>query len=190
MKLLISMISLSALAILGPVACSSPQTASDTSGHDTAATLEAVPLGNIRNTHQLGDVWFGGQPSTEDFALLKAAGVKTIINLRHDAENEGMVEATVVSATEMGYIHIPFSGQDQLTDDIFEAVRQELKTAERPLLLHCASANRVGATWLPYRVLDEGVPFEEALREAKEIGLRSPGYEERARQYIADQQAK
>jgi ubiquinone/menaquinone biosynthesis C-methylase UbiE len=51
-------------------------------------------------------------------------------------------------------------------------------------MLHCGSANRVGAVWLTYRVLDQGVPIETAIEEAKTIGLRSPEYEAKARDYI------
>ena len=50
--------------------------------------------------------------------------------------------------------------------------------------MHCASANRVGAVWLPYRVLDQNVPLEEALPQAQAIGLRSPEFIERAHDYI------
>jgi hypothetical protein len=41
------------------------------------------------------------------------------------------------------------------------------KPGERPLLLHCASANRVGAVWLAHRVLDGGLSYDAALREAE-----------------------
>ncbi|MFT5316718.1 MAG: hypothetical protein ACI9UK_002564 [Candidatus Krumholzibacteriia bacterium] len=200
MKHLVSFTTLCALAIVSLIACSSPQSSSNSesssnkespSNKDTDVStveLAAVSLGTIRNVHQLGDVWFGGQPSESDFGLIKDAGIKTVINLRHDAENEGMDEAAVVAAAEMGYAHIPFSNPGQLTDEVFDAVRHELKTAPRPLLIHCASANRVGATWLSYRVLDEGVPYDDALLEAKEIGLRSSSLEELARQYITAHQ--
>jgi protein tyrosine phosphatase (PTP) superfamily phosphohydrolase (DUF442 family) len=59
-----------------------------------------------------------------------------------------------------------------------------LKTVERPLLFHCASANRVGALWLPYRVLDNGITYDAALAEAKQVGLRAPGMETKAKDYI------
>ena len=51
-------------------------------------------------------------------------------------------------------------------------------------MLHCASGNRVGAVWLAYRVLDEGLEPGAALEEARTIGLRSAGYEERALEYV------
>jgi hypothetical protein len=38
--------------------------------------------------------------------------------------------------------------------------------------------------WLTWRVLDEGVPYDEALVEAHAIGLRSPALEAKAADYI------
>ena len=68
--------------------------------------------------------------------------------------------------------------------EVFDQAREQLKTAERPILLHCASANRVGAVWLPYRVLDGGLSWDHALAEAKTVGLKSPDYEAKAKDYI------
>jgi hypothetical protein len=52
-------------------------------------------------------------------------------------------------------------------------------------MLHCGSANRVGAIWLAHRVLNDGVELQTAREEAKEVGLRTVGYEQRALQFIA-----
>jgi hypothetical protein len=50
--------------------------------------------------------------------------------------------------------------------------------------LHCASANRVGAVWIPFRVLDQGIELEAAVAGAKAIGLETPEYEAKARDYV------
>jgi SAM-dependent methyltransferase len=42
--------------------------------------------------------------------------------------------------------------------------------------------------WLVHRVLEENVPLETALEEARKIGLRTPGYEERALAFIQKSQ--
>jgi hypothetical protein len=64
-------------------------------------------------------------------------------------------------------------------------VRELLRTTERPLLFHCASANRVGANWIPYRMLDQGVTWEQAVDEARAMGLRTEAYVDLARDYVA-----
>jgi len=71
-----------------------------------------------------------------------------------------------------------------LTPKVFDKARKLLRTSEKPILLHCSSANRVGAVWIPFRALDMGIPLEQAVEEAKTIGLKTPAYEEIARQYV------
>ncbi len=43
---------------------------------------------------------------------------------------------------------------------------------------------------MAYRVLDEGVPMTEALKEAKEVGMRTQAYEAKAVEYIKKHQSK
>jgi uncharacterized protein (TIGR01244 family) len=149
-----------------------------------APKLEPTTCGRIARVHRLADVYLAGQPTAEDLAEAKKLGVKTIVNLRPDAEQKGFDERAAVEDAGLAYVHIPFSGADDLDDAIFDKAREELKKAERPLLLHCASANRVGAVWLPYRVLDNGIAYDAALAEAKTVGLRTPAMEAKAKDYI------
>jgi uncharacterized protein (TIGR01244 family) len=94
----------------------------------------------------------------------------------------------VVGDLGMGYHNVPWNGPDELTDERFDTVRELLRTAERPLLLHCSSGNRVGAMWLAYRALDDGLSYEEALREAKIVGMKTPAFETKAKSYIERRQ--
>jgi protein tyrosine phosphatase (PTP) superfamily phosphohydrolase (DUF442 family) len=40
-----------------------------------------------------------------------------------------------------------------------------------PVLVHCVSANRVGAMWTLYRVM-KGIPFPIAVEEGRTVGLK------------------
>jgi len=146
--------------------------------------IKPYKLGDVARIHVFEDIYLASQPKPEDFAQAKRIGVKTVINLRHAAEIKDFDEKQVVESEGMIYINIPFLDPAELTDTVFDMVRKHLKSAVRPILLHCASANRVGAVWLPYRVLDGGLIYDEALAEAKTVGLRSPAYESNAREYI------
>lgn len=148
------------------------------------AALAPATCGSIPNLHALGDVWFAGQPSAEDFALAKAQGVKTVFNLRRAGEQAGFDEQAHANALGLTYVNLPIGGPSDLTDEVFQRAREILSNAERPLLVHCASANRVGAVYVPWRVLDGGVTLEQALSEAHEIGLKSPELEAKAREYV------
>ncbi len=179
------------------IACKSDMQASDTqtevqkaevSGQEahTAITtqgLEPYQCGSIQRLHTMQGVFLASQPSAEDLAQAKMGGVRTVINMRHDKELK-FDERNVVEGLELGYQNPAWNGPDELTDEIFAQYRTLLDQAERPILLHCGSGNRVGAVWLPWRVLNGGATVEEALAEAKTIGMRSPDYERLALDYI------
>lgn len=148
------------------------------------SALEAVDVPGIEKVHTVSGVFLAGQPDEAGFQAAKAGGVRTVINIRHDSEVE-VDEKALVEGLGMIYLHLPWNGAEELTDEVFDRTREMLKTAEKPILFHCKSANRVGATWLPYRVLDGGLALEAAVEEAKSVGLKSPEYEDKARDYIA-----
>ena len=167
---------------------SAPATPAATAPSTDAGTVTAATCGDIKNLHQVRDLYLASQPSADDLAAAKKLGVKTVINLRPAAETKDFDEASAVRAAGLAYVHIPIAGADNLTDAVFEQTRAALKTAERPLLVHCASANRVGAVWIPYRVLDEKVPLSQAVAEAHTIGLRTPALEAKAKAYVLGKQ--
>lgn len=146
--------------------------------------VEPAELGTTANVHRFEEIWLASQPSADDFAQAGRLGFKTVINLRHETELPNFNEKEIVESLGLSYIHLPFGGSDELTSEIFDQARELLGSAEQPILLHCASANRVGALWLPFRVLDHGISYEHALAEAQAIGLRTPALEEKARTYI------
>lgn len=170
-----------------------PATAEDTKSDPKGKKppkLEACELGETYNVHRLGKVYLAGQPSADDFAVAKKDGIKTVINLRTPGEMR-FDEKGVLKGLGLEYHYLPFAAPDTLKDEIFEKSLKVLGDKKKhPVLLHCASANRVGAIWLVHRVLTDKVPFDKALKEAKEVGLRFPPYEAKAKAYIAKAQAK
>ncbi|MFT7669014.1 MAG: protein tyrosine phosphatase (PTP) superfamily phosphohydrolase (DUF442 family) [Planctomycetota bacterium] len=154
----------------------------------TTEQLEVYECGSITRLHTFGGIFLASQPTPEDFEQAKKGGVVTVVNLRHEAEIIDFDEQVVVTELGLNYLPLAWNGPDELTDSVFDESRQIIETVERPALVHCGSANRVGAIWLPWRVLNEGVSVEEALAEAKMIGMRSPAYEQKALDYIKRKQ--
>lgn len=153
--------------------------------------LEACELGSTNNVHRLGKIYLAGQPSAADFAIAKKQdGINTVINLRTPGEMR-FDEKGVLKGLNIEYHYLPFGPPESLKDEIFEKSLKVLGDKKKqPVLLHCASANRVGAIWLVHRVLTDKIPYDKALKEAKEVGLRFPPYEAIAKSYIAKAQAK
>ena len=155
-----------------------------------ASQVKPGSLGKTRNVHTCGSLFLAGQPTPADITAIVDSGIKRVITLRTDSEID-WDEAQAFDDVGVELVKIPFRAPNTLSDGVFDRVRRLLREAARkPTLLHCGSANRVGAVWLVHRVLDEGVPLQTAVGEARTIGLRTPAYERRAREYIAEQQAQ
>ncbi len=165
------------VAALGLGACSAPP------------QLEPLELGSIERLHGFGSISLAGQPGPEDLAAAAEAGLRTVIDLRGPAEDRGYDEGALAAELGLIYVELPFGGADTLTPEVFETGLAQLDGAQRPVLMHCGSANRVGALWLAWRALDGGLDIEEAAAEARTVGLRSPEMEQLARDYVAGQRA-
>jgi len=120
----------------------------------------------------------GGQPSAETLAKLKELGFKTVVNLR-SADEAPIVakEKTVVESQGLRYVSIPVTTGTFSIDDA-DAVQRVLDDeSAAPVLLHCTSANRVGAVWGVIQ-RRRGRSLAEAEAEARRIGLTSPALTE------------
>jgi len=162
---------------------------------DLAPVIEGPPSGDLTRTvlgdagtvHTVGPLWLAGQPSAADLEALATEGVELVIDLRLPEEDRGYDEAATVEALGMRYVNPAFGSAEDLTDEVFERVRDLLRrNADKGVLLHCKAASRVAAVWLAARVLDEGVPYEVALEEARRVGLRSEELRERTRTYVLE----
>jgi protein tyrosine phosphatase (PTP) superfamily phosphohydrolase (DUF442 family) len=148
------------------------------------ASLVTEPGFEAERVHRFGDLYLASQPSEADLHLAKALGVRTLVNQRRPEEKIGFDERATAEGLGLAYANPAFRGAHELTDGVLDESLDLLRGADRPLLIHCASANRTGAIWLAYRVLDGGLDFDAALGEARQVGLRSPDYEAVVRDYV------
>lgn len=153
-------------------------------------SLEPAPLGTTSPSFRHGNIWLAGQPSQQDFALLKEHGIQTVVTLRPDVELTWN-EQDVVTGLGYRYVAIPIAGVNGFTDEKLDQARELLRAADKDagVLLHCASAARVGTVWIAHRVLDDGLPIEAAQAEAATLGLKSPVMIGKATEYIQRKQA-
>ena len=105
----------------------------------------------LRNANQpLEGVATAGQPEEEHFGRLASAGYRTVIDLRGPGEDRGLDEPEVVRRAGMEYANVPV-GHEDVDGETFERFRELIaEPGHRPVLVHCASANRVGALLIPY----------------------------------------
>jgi uncharacterized protein (TIGR01244 family) len=118
-------------------------------------------------------IYTGGRIADADIATLQQAGVRQIIDLTPDAETPDFDEAASVRAAGMTYANLPLAGPDDLSLANVQAFDAMLDSAPRPLLVHCASSNRVGAMAALRAAWIDGRPTEEALQIGRAWGLKS-----------------
>jgi uncharacterized protein (TIGR01244 family) len=113
----------------------------------------------------------GGQPSREQLEALAAAGYRTLVNLRTEREEMPVAPADV-AMLGMRYVHIPVAGAADLTAAKAAELAALLADPEaRPMAIHCASGNRVGALLAVEAATVEAREPEEALELGRAAGL-------------------
>lgn len=152
----------------------------------TQELLDAISGILPNGTAPLDGVIAAGQLTAAHIPRLKEAGIKTVVDLRASDEPRGFDEAAAVRLAGLAYHSVPVV-QGQLGHAEFDKVRGLLcDTRQRPIVLHCASANRAGALLIPYLILDEKRSPDDALRIAREVGLRSEPLARAALDYVHD----
>lgn len=136
-------------------------------------TTPIEALQGVVNANQaLPTVLTAGQPAPEHFRALKQAGVRVVIDIRAPEEPRGCDEPKLLRDLGLEYINIAVTDgtlTNETLDRVTEVMRQH---AHEPVLVHCASGNRVGGALIPHLILDRGFTEDEATMAALRMGLR------------------
>ncbi len=124
------------------------------------------------------DILYGwvaaGQPTEARLTEVVATGA-VIISLRH-VEEEMFDEQALIEGLGGTFVRYPTSGEDYDNMAFREAMYDLYDgyvDSETIVYLHCASSNRVGASWALYQAQRKGVAPEEALIMGQAAGLSS-----------------
>jgi len=117
----------------------------------------------------------------EGYATLAQLGFKTVVNLNTRREGADK-EAELAEAAGLRHVGIEVATKAPSLQQVgaFAAVANDPKNY--PILVHCQSANRVGAMWALYRATS-GVPPVIAIQEGRTVGLK-PGREAAVRMLL------
>lgn len=156
-----------------------------------ARNIEAVPASplmvNLQSVVETGAVQpvngitSAGQPGQAAFKVFADSGYAAVIDLRTDRENRGIDEQAVVRDLGMDYLSLPIGGDD-VSFESARALDKLLSAYDEPVLVHCASANRVGAL-LALRASLKGADDRSAIELGKQGGLK--GLEPRVREILS-----
>lgn len=115
----------------------------------------------------------GGQPSEEDIAALKAAGVRKVINLRREGEQnqplDPAAEGEAVKRAGLEYLHIPVDPKN-LDPSSAAAVAKAIEESDGPVYVHCAAGGRAVTHALLAEAKAQGSSADKVFKKAEEIG--------------------
>src|SRR6185369_11655050 len=128
----------------------------------------------------------GGQPNDAAYSKAATSGFRSVLSLRTGSEGVDLFrERAVVEQNKLRYFNIPVVSSAPRPEQADEFIRLVKDPANHPMLINCASANRVGAFMMIYRVLEQGWSEDKALDEAIKIGTTAENLKKFAHDYIA-----
>jgi uncharacterized protein (TIGR01244 family) len=137
------------------------------------AIAESLPKLDMMFVADFGaDLVVGSQPTRSDLALLKAAGVTAVVDLRSPGETRGFDEAAVAAEIGIHYVNLPIAGADDVTARNAAKLDAVLQEQDGKALVHCASSNRAGAL-IALRAAAAGASVDDALAIGRRAGMTS-----------------
>jgi protein tyrosine/serine phosphatase len=121
----------------------------------------------VKNFGKLNShIYRGGQPDEDGYKQLAAVGIRTIIDLREDAQS---LARNLTETAGMKYVNLPLNARRPPTDtesDRFLALVND--QANWPVFVHCAGGrHRTGVLLAVYRMEVDGWNADDAYREMK-----------------------
>jgi tyrosine-protein phosphatase SIW14 len=163
-RLLSRQILWSAMAVLLALTMILPAVAGKDRKRETARGNATV---DIENFGQVNDhIYRGGQPKGGNYRQLAVLGVKTILDLRGDAEQDSKAES---ESAGLRYINLPMKPkrypQGDTATRFLEIVNNQ---ANWPVYVHCAGGrHRTGAMLAVYRMTMDQWTVDQAYNEMK-----------------------
>jgi uncharacterized protein (TIGR01244 family) len=121
---------------------------------------EVVPVDGITSA---------GQPDEAGFRVFAENGYVAVIDIRTEGEDRGLDEPAIVTELGMEYVLFPV-GRSDITFKKAEELAALLEQHDGPVLVHCASGNRVGAL-LALQAFNETGDAEHALETGRAGGM-------------------
>jgi protein tyrosine/serine phosphatase len=153
-------------------------------------SVAAIPLSSagdeqqakapIERLHKVDDkLYRGSQPDAEGFRHLRDLGVKTVINLRLEADAIETGEQKIVESLGMRYVNLPiadgnfFTWFRRIPEDTIKQFFSIVQSEQAPFYIHCRrGTDRTGAMVAFYRMVHHRWDAARARNEADDVGMR------------------
>ena len=135
----------------------------------------------IQRFHQVDDkLYRGAQPDAGGFHRLKDLQIRTVIDLRSEADEGRRDEQKVVESLGMRYVSLPiadgnfFKRAGVVPEGTIRKFFAALDASAGPVFVHCRrGADRTGTVVALYRIARHGWDNQRAYAEARAVGMRS-----------------
>jgi protein tyrosine phosphatase (PTP) superfamily phosphohydrolase (DUF442 family) len=134
-----------------------------------------TPMIDIPNALVIGDgILGGGQPDEIAIRMAADAGYRTVLNLRGPGEAGSLEnEEALARSLGMDYIALPISGGADLNEGNAKRLAEILaEPSALPVMVHCASGNRVGILFALKAFYLDGMAGPKALEYGTSVGAR------------------
>jgi uncharacterized protein (TIGR01244 family) len=111
-----------------------------------------------------------GQPDQAALEVFSESGYTAVIDLRGESEDRGMDEKEAVESLGMEYVLFPIESREAISFENAAELDKLIESYDAPVLIHCASGNRVGAM-LALRQSLKGANDEAAIKYGRDGGL-------------------
>jgi tyrosine-protein phosphatase SIW14 len=160
-------------------------------GQSRKAAAEAAGV-DLPNFGQINDHYYrGAQPTPRQYDDLKAIGVKTIVDLRNDAQAYARQSA---ERDGLRYFNLPLNDKRYPPKDAASRFLEIVNDQENwPIYVHCAGGrHRTGAMTAVYRMRVDGWDLNRAYAEMKQYDFYTrmghKPYKRYVENYYRDQQ--
>lgn len=128
---------------------------------------EKIKSQNFKNFYKISDSLFRSeQPKTHSKEELQRLGIQSILNLRDDSSDSSLIKANEF------YLYNVKMKANNIESQKIDEVLQIIKTAPKPLLIHCKhGSDRTGLVVAIYRIREQNWTKEMAIFEMKKGGF-------------------
>lgn len=135
----------------------------------SALKVDIDAVAELGQVQPVDGVTTAGQPDEASLKVFADNGYVAVIDLRTSRENRGFDEPAVVESLGMDYVNFPI-GRDGITLENAKTLEEIMVRYDEPVLVHCGSANRVGALFALNTFLHTE-DTEKALEAGRAAGL-------------------
>lgn len=127
-----------------------------------------IQVEGVPNLHKVSDLLYRcAQPTEAGFKELEKLGIRTVVNLRSEHSDRNML-----AGTKLKYYEIPSKATQVKEADLLKFLQIVTNPEEGPYAVHCHhGADRAGLFVAVYRIVVQGWPREEAIREMQKGGF-------------------